>query len=58
MLSKINGYKTYIVAAVTIAYALVDAWQGGALTQADTAMILGALGIGAVRHGINNPPAA
>ena len=53
MLSKINGYKTYIVAGVTVAYAVVAHWGGTIDTNTEITMILGALGLGALRHGIS-----
>ena len=52
MLDKLSGYKTYIVAAVTIAYAITSAWQGTIDQTTAMQMILGALGLGALRHGI------
>lgn len=51
-MSALNGWKTYIVAAVTIAYAGVS-WWGGSLDQTGAmAMIFGALGVSALRHGV------
>lgn len=51
-MSFLNGYKTYIVAGVTLAYALIDAWSHGSLSQADIGLIMGALGGASIRHGI------
>lgn len=49
----INGYKTYLVAVVTIIYAVV----GVGISQNDWGsavnMILGATGLGALRHGVS-----
>lgn len=53
MLSKINGSKTYIVAAVTIAFALAQLWQGAIDQNTAMEMVLGAMGLGALRHGIS-----
>jgi hypothetical protein len=50
--SALEGKKTYLVAAATIAYAVVVyGWQ---MNDWKTAMdlILGALGMSAMRHGI------
>ena len=52
MLSKLDGYKTYIVAAATIIYALVQLWQGAIDQNTAVQMIAGALGLSALRHGI------
>lgn len=49
----LNGYKTYIVAGVTIAYAIVHAWQAGAVDQGTIETILAALGAASLRHGIS-----
>lgn len=53
MLSSLNGYKTYIVAAVTVVFALASWWAGTIDQSAAIAMILGALGLGGLRHGIS-----
>jgi type IV secretory pathway VirB2 component (pilin) len=52
LFSKIEGYKTYIVAVVTVIYALVTMWNGTMDQHTGVAMILGALGLGGLRHGI------
>ncbi len=49
----LDGYKTYIVAAVTIAVAIFFYTQGELEAPAAIAMILGALGAGSLRHGIH-----
>jgi len=49
---KLEGSKTYIVSTVVIVYAIVVAgWQMGDWNTASQ-LILGALGLGAVRHAI------
>lgn len=53
-LNSINGYKTYIVAAITIAYAVVEYWNGSVTQTGMVDMILAALGASAIRHGIPN----
>lgn len=53
-LNSINGYKTYIVAAITIAYAVVEYWNGSVTQTEMVDMILAALGASAIRHGIQN----
>lgn len=52
-MSKLNGFKTYIIAGVTIAYALIQAWQAGGFDQTELTMILAALGGASLRHGIS-----
>lgn len=52
-MSFINGYKTYVVAAVTIAFALASYWGGTMTFDAATALALGGAGLGALRHGIS-----
>ena len=47
-----SGYKTYIVAAATIIYAVVSWWSGAMGQDAAIAMILGGAGIGALRHAV------
>lgn len=49
----INGYKTYIVAIVTIIYAGASWWNGSLDQTAAMAMIFGGAGLGALRHGIS-----
>lgn len=53
MLSKLNGYKTYIVCAFTVAYAVVSGWNGTMTGQAEMDMILAALGAAGIRHGVS-----
>ena len=53
MLSLVNGYKTYIVAAATVVYALIQWWSGGMSDQAAMTMILSGAGLGALRHGMS-----
>ena len=54
MLAKLNGYKTYIVAGATVIYAVVGMWSGTLDQSTGMEMILGALGLGALRHGVSN----
>lgn len=58
MFAKLNGYKTYIVAAGTIIYALVQGWAGNMDAQTEVLTILAALGAGGIRHGISTSAAA
>ena len=53
MLQFLQGKKTYIVAGATILYAVVGMWSGSLDQNSGMAMIFGALGFGAVRHGIS-----
>ena len=53
MLDAINGKKTYIVAAVTVLYALVGWWDGSLTDQAAMALLFGGAGLGALRHGVS-----
>lgn len=53
MLAALNGYKTYIVAGVTIVFAVVSYWGGAMDAQTMELTILGALGLGGLRHGIS-----
>ena len=48
-----SGWKTYIVAGVTIVWALVSYWQGTMTFDAATALVLGGAGLGALRHGVS-----
>lgn len=49
----LKGKKTYIVAAMTITYALVvQGWQLGDWASAMD-MVFVALGMGSIRHGMN-----
>ena len=47
-----NGYKTYIIAVVTIAFAGVSFWSGTMTVDAAVALALGGAGLGALRHGV------
>lgn len=49
---SLSGKKTYIVAAVTVAYALTQFWAGALPVEAVIALIFGALGLSALRNGI------
>ena len=53
MWAFLQGKKTYIVAAATVVYALAEWWAGTIDQSAAVAMILGAAGMGAIRHGIS-----
>ncbi|MDE2020616.1 MAG: hypothetical protein KGJ13_09800 [Patescibacteria group bacterium] len=52
-LASLSGYKTYIVAIATVFYAAVEYWDGTLNQAAAVGMVLGALGLGALRNGIN-----
>jgi hypothetical protein len=49
----LTGYKSYIIAAVGVAFAVVSYWSGTMDFDAAVAMALGAAGLGAIRHGIS-----
>ncbi len=53
MISSIQGYKTYILAALGVLYALSGFFTGN--LDANTALSLGwaALGMAAIRHGVS-----
>ena len=52
LLELLKGKKSYIVSSATILYALlVVGWQGGDWMQAQK-LILGALGLAALRNGM------
>jgi hypothetical protein len=53
LLSKLAGKKTYIVAAAGIAYTLAQMWSGAVDQNTGVNVILGFLGLGAVRHGVS-----
>ena len=52
-LSKIDGYKTYIVCAITIIYAVAGAILGYLTWVQATQMVLAALGAAGFRSAIN-----
>lgn len=52
-MSKLNGYKTYLVAAATIAYAWLSVWKGGMDASHAVDMTLAACGLAGLRHGIS-----
>jgi len=54
-LSKVNGYKTYIVMVAAICYALGGVVAGFHDWNATILIILTALGIGGVRNAITKP---
>ena len=45
MLTAINGYKTYIVAGITVAFAIVSYWNGSMTFDQATALALGGAGL-------------
>jgi hypothetical protein len=51
-MNVLNGYKTYIVAGATIFFALAQYWDGAADGSTTLLTILGALGLGSMRHAI------
>ncbi len=52
MFQSLSGYKTYIVAAVTVAYALTGMFMGFLDATTAIQMILAALATAGLRHGI------
>ncbi len=59
----LNGQKTYIIAAATIAYAIGGMFSGHMTTQEGVPLIMGALGMISIRHAQSKtdsptPPAA
>lgn len=54
MLTKLNGYKTYIVCAGSILYALLSVWQKQMDWNAASQMIQVALTGAGLRHGVAN----
>lgn len=53
-LEKFQGYKTYIIAVATVCYALGGAVAGFVPVNEAVYLILGALGLSGLRHGIQN----
>jgi len=51
-MSALNGWKTYIVVAATVIWAALSMWKGSMDTQTGIGIILGAGGLGALRHGV------
>ncbi len=49
-----NGYKTYIVAIATVCYALGGAVAGFVPVNEAVYLVLGALGLSGLRHGLQN----
>lgn len=49
----LNGWKTYIVAAVGVIFAAVSYWNGTMDFNAAVAMAIGSAGLGALRHGVS-----
>lgn len=52
LLAKVDGNKTYIVAFVTILYAVVMVWTGQMDWKSAADMVLAALGVGAMRSAL------
>jgi len=52
LLSKLNGKKSYIVAAATVAYALVVVGWGTGDWATASELVLAALGLASLRHGV------
>lgn len=50
----INGHKTYIIAAVTVLFALASWWNGSMTYDQAIALALGGAGLGALRNAL--PP--
>jgi len=53
MLRNIDGYKTYIVASLTIVYAVIGVGLGFHDHPTAVEMILAALGLSTLRHGVS-----
>jgi len=53
MLKNIDGYKTYIIASLTIVYAVIGVGLGFHDHSAAVEMILAALGLSTLRHGVS-----
>jgi len=53
-MTSLNGYKTYIVCAITFVYAASAWYLGNMDANAAMAMILASLGGASIRHGINS----
>lgn len=49
-----NGYKTYLVCAVALAYAATGFFSGNLDANAAMQIVLAALGAAGLRHGIAN----
>lgn len=52
MLKNLSGKKTYIIAVLTILYAIFGYWQGHMEFDDAMQMILGGAGLGALRAGV------
>jgi len=52
MLKNIDGYKTYLIASLTIVYAVIGVGLGFHDHSAAVEMILAALGLSTLRHGV------
>ena len=52
MLSKLDGYKTYIVAGASVIFDLVQFWDGQMDAQTLAMAVFAALGLSAARHGM------
>lgn len=50
---SLSGSKTYIVAAVMVAYAIVEWWNGAMMQDQAAQMVLNALGLGGLRAGVS-----
>lgn len=51
--NKIDGYKTYLVAIVSVIYAIVGLGFGHNDWTSAVTMILGSSGLGTLRHGVS-----
>ena len=51
-MKALNGYKTYIVSGATILATAAQLWSGQIDAPTAIFAVLGALGLGAVRHAI------
>lgn len=51
-LKKFNGYKTYLVAAAMLVYALIGLALGWVPAEAGMGLVFQALAIAGLRHGV------
>lgn len=57
-MSSVDGYKTYIIAACTLLYALMGFITGNLDANTAIQLVLGSGAIATLRHAISKPPTA
>jgi hypothetical protein len=57
-MSSLSGYKTYIVCAIAIIYAVAGFYTGNLDANAAFQVVLTALGAAGIRHGISTSASA